>query len=111
MIHTYIGIAYYKNKVNWTFYMTLNQLKSIFFRSESGHEFKWFPTKKNSLLMVRPDMSANQRPLFWWETTLTHVMTLISEKTDFRKIELNFLAIRGNTITFHTAWCARSVFV
>ena len=49
MIHTYIGIAYYKNKVNWTFYMTLNQLKSFFFRSESGHEFKWFPAKNQPL--------------------------------------------------------------
>ena len=41
-----------------------------------------FP-QKTSLLMVTPDMSANQRPVFWGKTTLTHVMTLISEKTDF----------------------------
>ena len=51
MIHTYIGIAYYKNKVNWTFYMTLNQLKSIFLDQSQAMSSSGFP-QKNSLLMV-----------------------------------------------------------
>ena len=34
-------------------------------------------------LIGRPDKLANQKPVLWQETTLTPVMTLISEKTDF----------------------------
>ena len=35
-------------------------------------------------LIGKPDRSANQRPVFdWRETTWTHVLTRISEKTDF----------------------------
>ena len=41
-----------------------------------------FPPK-NSPLIGRPDRSANQRPVFWRETTWIHVLILISEKTDF----------------------------
>ena len=82
MIHTYIGIAYYKNKVNWTFYMTLNQLKSFFLEQRQAMSSSGFIPKINPLI-DRPDMSANHRPVFWRETTLTHVMTLISGKTDF----------------------------
>ena len=54
MIHTYIGIAYYKNKVNWTFYMTLNQLKSFFLDQSQAMSSSGFP-QKTSLLMVRPE--------------------------------------------------------
>ena len=38
---------------------------------------------KNWPLIGRPDWSANQRPVIWWETTWTHVLILMSEKTDF----------------------------
>ena len=82
MIHTYIGIAYYKNKVNWTFYMTFNQLKSFFLEQRQAMSSSGFIPKINPLI-DRPDMSANHRPVFWRETTLTHVLTRISEKTDF----------------------------
>ena len=56
----------------------------------SGIEFKQFPTKKSRPLIVRPDRSANQRPVFFWETTCTHALTLLSEKTDFRWFHLKF---------------------
>ena len=38
---------------------------------------------KNRTLIGRPDSSANQRPVFWQEIASTHVLILISEKTDF----------------------------
>ena len=40
---------------------------------------------KNRPLIGRPDRSANQRPVFWWETDelMSWRLTLISEKIDF----------------------------
>ena len=46
--------------------------------------------QKNRPLIGRPDNSANcQRHVFWWETTWTHVLTRISEKTDFSMVQLS----------------------
>ena len=38
---------------------------------------------KTRSLIGRQDRSANQRPVFWWEITWTHVLIWILEKTNF----------------------------
>ena len=68
-------------------------LKSVFLISDSG----------NRPLIGRPDRSANQRPvLFFRESTWTHVLTRISEKTDF-SIILTFTNrnVKGFGFIFH----------
>ena len=66
----------------------------------SGIEFKQFLAKKSRPLIVRPDRSANQRPVFFWETTCTHALTLLSEKTDFRWFHLMYLLEQKLTYLF-----------
>ena len=65
-------------------------LKSVFseIRVMTWFQVSSFPPK-NRPLIGRPDNSANcQKHVFWWETTWTHVLTRISEKTDFSMVQL-----------------------
>ena len=65
------------------FFFFFHLLSQFFLKSESGHEFKWFPTKNTGLWLADlPIWSTNQRGLFFGGKSLE--LTLIWEKTDFR---------------------------
>ena len=54
--------------------------KTSFFRSESGHEFKWFPSKNEASNWLTG--SANQMAWFWREMVGIHFS--ISDKIDLK---------------------------
>ena len=58
-------------------------LVSLVKRSQSRHELKQFPAKKTGFWLANLSGLPIRGLFFWRETTWTHVLTRISEKTDF----------------------------
>ena len=90
-IHTYMHKGIYSSDkmsmqyAKFDFRAPKISQSQLFLRSESGHDFKQFPAKKKQATDWLTIWSTNQRPVFWRETTLTPVLTQISEKNDFKK--------------------------
>ena len=72
-------------------------LSQFFLKSESGHEFKWFPAKNTGLWLADlPIWSTIQRGLFFGRKSLE--LTLIWEITDFRYILLSGWDINNEVV-------------
>ena len=71
------------NIQSYFFHFSFPAKGSFFWDTESGHEFKLFPAKKPGLWLADLAGIPIIGTFFWQETTWTHVLTRISEKTDF----------------------------
>ena len=83
-------------------------LSQFFLRSESGHEFKWFPHQKSRPLIGKPDRSTNWEACFLGQKPL-EVMSSDSKsqkKTDFSKkyVEVDKTVLHiHKTISIHAS--------